>query len=77
MITNFKKIEDTALELDKEHRAELAKRLIYSLDEQVDDDIEEAWSDEIHKRKAEIKSGKVAPISGEDVHNAVRKRLAK
>ncbi|MEX0608059.1 MAG: addiction module protein [Balneolaceae bacterium] len=77
MITDFKEIEDSALELDEKHRAELAKRLINSLDEQIDDDIEQAWIDEIRRRKAEIKSGKVTPISGEEVHKAARERLSR
>ncbi|MEX0771656.1 MAG: addiction module protein [Balneolales bacterium] len=77
MITDFKKIEHSALELDEKHRAELAKRLISSLDQQIDDDIEQVWIDEINRRKAEIKSGKVTPISGEEVHKAARERLNK
>jgi putative addiction module component (TIGR02574 family) len=77
MITDFKEIENSALKLDEKHRAELAKRLIESLDEQVDENIEQAWIDEVHRRKKEIKSGKVTPIPGEEVHNDVRKLLNK
>ncbi|MEX0779095.1 MAG: addiction module protein [Balneolales bacterium] len=75
MITDFKEIEHSALELDKKRRAELAKRLIRSLDEQVDTDMEQIWIEEIARRKEEIKSGKVSPLSGEDVHKAARKIL--
>jgi len=35
MKTDFKEIESSALELDEKHRAELAKRLIKSLDDEV------------------------------------------
>ncbi|CAN5268060.1 hypothetical protein BH23BAC3_BH23BAC3_01450 [soil metagenome] len=76
-MTDFKEIENSALELDEKHRAELAKRLIKSLDEQVDDDIEQAWIDEVHRRKEEMKSGKVTPIPGEEVHKEARKLLNK
>ena len=77
MITNFKDIEHSALELDKKRRAELAKRLIKSLDEEIDSDIEQAGIDEVTRRKEEIKSGKVSPLSGEEVHKEARKILKK
>lgn len=77
MITDFKEIEHSALELDKKRRAELAKRLIKSLDEEIDSDIEQSWIDEVTRRKEEIKSGKVFPLSGEEVHKEARKILKK
>jgi len=77
MFTDFKEIQDSALELDKNHRAELAKKLIDSLDQHFDEDIEQAWIDEIKRRKAEIKSGKITPISGQEVHKAARELLKK
>ncbi len=77
MITDFKEIQHSALELDENHRAELAKKLIDSLDQHFDDDIEQAWIDEIKRRKAEIKSGEVTPISGHEVHKAARELLKK
>lgn len=64
MTKDYKEIQHLALKLDESHRAELAKKLIDSLDHQVDDDIEQAWIDEVKRRKAEIKLGKVTPISG-------------
>jgi glucose-6-phosphate-specific signal transduction histidine kinase len=77
MITDFKEIQHSALELDEQHRAELAKKLIDSLDQQIDDNIDQAWIDEIKKRKAQIKSGEVAPLSGREVHKAARELLKK
>ncbi|MEX2464088.1 MAG: addiction module protein [Balneolaceae bacterium] len=77
MITDFKEIQHSALELDEKHRAELAKSLINSLEKHIDEDIEQAWIDEIQRRKAEIKSGKVSPISGQEVHKAARELLKK
>ncbi|MEX0780082.1 MAG: addiction module protein [Balneolales bacterium] len=75
MINDFKEIKDSALQLDEKHRAELAKRLISSLDEHVEEDIEQAWIDEVKRRKEEIQSGKVTPVSGDEVHQAARKIL--
>ena len=74
---DYKEIQNSALELGENHRAELAKKLIDSLDQQIDDDIEQAWIDEVKRRKAEIKSGRVTPISGKEVHKAARDFLKK
>ena len=63
--------------MDDNHRAELAKSLIDSLDQQIDDDVKQAWIDEFKRRKAEIKSGDATPISGQAVHKAARKILEK
>lgn len=75
MTKDYKEIQHSALKLDESHRAELAKKLIESLDHQVDDDIEQAWIDEVKRRKVEIKSGKVTPISGQEVHKTARELL--
>ncbi|MFH5883011.1 addiction module protein [Halalkalibaculum sp. DA3122] len=77
MITDFNKIENSALKLDENHRAELAKRLIASLDQQVDQDIEQAWIQEVNRRKKELNSGEVDPISAEEVLSNARKLLQK
>lgn len=77
MITDFKEIENSALELNEKQRADLAKRLINSLDEHVDENIEQNWIEEVRRRKEEIKSGKVTPVPGEEVHREARKILNK
>lgn len=74
---DFKEIEQSALELDKEHRAELAKRLLISLEETIDEDIEQAWMDEINRRKAQVESGEVKTIPGEEVLEKARNLLSK
>lgn len=75
MITDYKEIQDSALELDENHRAELAKKLIDSLDRQIDDDVEQAWIDEVQKRKESLASGKASLHSAADVLKEARKRL--
>ena len=77
MSTDYKEIQHSALELDENQRADLAKKLIDSLDQQFDDDIEQAWMDEVKRRKAEIQSGTVSLISGQEVHKAARDLLKK
>jgi putative addiction module component (TIGR02574 family) len=57
-----KRLYDTALHLPDSERAELAARLIESLDSQVDDDLDVVWGVEIERRLEELDSGKVATI---------------
>ncbi len=57
-----RQLYDTALHLSDSERAELAARLIESLDSQVDDDLDVAWGAEIKHRLEELGSGKVATI---------------
>lgn len=51
-----------ALALPPEARAALADCLLESLDDTVDEGVEEEWSKEITRRIAELDSGKVKPI---------------
>ncbi len=60
-----------ALSLPTEARAALADSLLESLDTDVDDNVAEAWREEIHQRLQEIDKGAAALISWEDA----RKRL--
>lgn len=74
---DFKEIEQSALKLDEKHRAELAKRLLISLEESIDEDIEQAWIDEINRRKAQVESDEVESIPGEEVLEKARDLLKK
>ncbi|CAN5763101.1 hypothetical protein BH23THE1_BH23THE1_14710 [soil metagenome] len=74
---DFKEIERSALKLDEKHRAELAKRLLISLEETIDEDIEQAWIEEIKHRKAQVESGEVETIPGEEVLEKARNLLKK
>lgn len=60
-----------ALELPPETRASLAGSLIESLETEVDEDSEAAWSDEISRRIREVEEGKVALLHWSEV----RRRL--
>jgi putative addiction module component (TIGR02574 family) len=55
-----------ALALPAEVRAALADSLLESLDSEVDEDAEEAWSQEIQRRLQEIDRGAVRLIPWED-----------
>jgi putative addiction module component (TIGR02574 family) len=55
-----------ALALTSKDRADLAASLLESLDPDVDEDAEEAWSAEIQKRIQEIDNGTVEMIPWEE-----------
>ncbi|HZO30922.1 MAG TPA: addiction module protein [Chloroflexota bacterium] len=61
-----------ALELPPEQRAELAGRLIESLDPLPEEDVEEAWSEEIRRRLESLHSGTATTISFAESRRRVR-----
>jgi hypothetical protein len=70
---NLKQIEDEALHLSEEGRAELAQKLLISLDLPSENEISVAWLREAQRRARELDEGFVRPISSDDVR---RKELA-
>jgi len=72
---NTETLEDTALHLPMQQRAELAHKLLLSLEEQSDGEIAEAWRVEALRRSAEIDSGLVDTVSSEEVSAAARALL--
>lgn len=68
-------LEDTVLHLPLQQRAELAHKLILSLEEQNEDEIAEAWRVEALRRAAEIDSGQADTVSAEEVSAAARTLL--
>jgi putative addiction module component (TIGR02574 family) len=61
------RIFEQALTLSEAERAELAAKLLASLDEGSDPDAEEAWSAEITKRAESVVRGEAKLIAWEDV----------
>jgi putative addiction module component (TIGR02574 family) len=57
-----KQLLEEALLLPSEARAALAGELIQSLDDHLDDDAEEAWSDEIRRRLDRLDAGTAKTI---------------
>jgi putative addiction module component (TIGR02574 family) len=64
-----------AMHLSVSSRAELAEKLVESLDFFEDDDIQRAWVTEAIQRRDEIQSGRVKTIPGEQVLAEVRQML--
>ena len=65
MSREAEKILEDALKLPQEARAAVAGRLIESLDVDVDEEAEAAWSTEISRRLVELDSGAVKTIPWE------------
>jgi putative addiction module component (TIGR02574 family) len=62
--------------LPREDRAEIAQRLLGSLDEPTDPDWESAWADELKKRAERMKNGSVKGIPFEEVMATIRRKIA-
>lgn len=54
---------EAALALPEDERAQLAEKLVASLDGDVDPDAEAAWGQEIERRLARIEAGQSKTIS--------------
>jgi putative addiction module component (TIGR02574 family) len=63
---------EAALRLAPRERAELVEALTASLD---GSDLGEAWESEIQRRIADIDSGRVVPVPGEEVFSRLEQRL--
>ncbi len=63
----LKEIELEALHLPENERAELAQKLLLSLDSPSEDEISDDWLLEASRRAKDLDSGLVQPISAEDV----------
>jgi putative addiction module component (TIGR02574 family) len=70
-------IEAGAMDLPPSERAHLARRLIQSLDEEVEDptEVERAWEAEIQRRLNEYRADNVQTAPAADVLSEARCRL--
>jgi putative addiction module component (TIGR02574 family) len=77
MGTSPQQIETDALGLPVNERARLARRLIESLDEEIEDpaEVERAWETEIQRRLDEYRAGKAQTTPATDVFSEARRRL--
>ncbi len=70
-------ITTEAMQLSVSSRAELAEKLVTSLDFPEDDDAQRAWATEAIRRLDDVRSGKVQTIPGEQVLAEVRRILGR
>lgn len=67
MVEEVRKIVEQALKMPARERAEIAQRLLESLDSQIDINVESAWQSEVERRISELDSGRVSCIPWEEV----------
>ena len=77
MSLRVEEITAAALALSDDERAALADQLVESLDPLEDEAILGLWVEEAKHRLAELDSGRVEPIDGEQVLKEVRESLRK
>jgi putative addiction module component (TIGR02574 family) len=69
---NLQRIENEALHLPKEERAQLIQRLVLSLESPSEEELKADWLLEARRRAEELDSGSVQPVPGEDVMKKAR-----
>ncbi len=77
MARPLKEIEQELLTLSRKERADIALRLIRSLDEGIEEDVDAYWKEELVRRSQEIESGKAKLIPAEEVFKKARERFLK
>lgn len=71
----LQQIEQEALQLTEVERAELAKKLLLSLDSPSEAEIQEDWLAEAYLRARDLDEGKVQPIPAEEVRRKAKALL--
>lgn len=76
MSSTLIEIEQQAVRLSQEQRAQLALFLIQSLESTNDGDVADAWRVEAEARLEQIERGESLPIPGDEVFTKIRRRFA-
>ncbi len=75
MALTLDQVADEAMQLPAAARAQLAERMVESLDLTEADAIQRAWTEEAIHRRDDIRSGRVPPVPGDEVMAEVRRAL--
>ena len=70
-----KTLEEQALSLPPEERAKLAQKLLLSLEDLAEGELEDAWLSEAGRRARELDRGEVQPVPAEEVRRKARALL--
>lgn len=73
MSTSLEVLEAEVLQLAPADRSRLLERLIASLD--ADPEVEQAWEREADRREAELESGSIVAVPGQEAIARLRARL--
>jgi len=75
MDTRLDKIAADAMQLSLRDRVRLAQRLVASLDDQVETDVEALWLAEAERRLGELRTGVVKGIDAGEAFRKAREAL--
>ena len=74
-IMKSKTLQEAALDLPPNERADLARKLLLSLDDPSEEELAQTWLLEAEQRAGEIDRGEVEAISAEEVRRKARALL--
>lgn len=74
MTISSKRLADAVMELPKGDRESLLERLVDSLEAK---ELQDSWVREAKARRDDVRSGKVKPVSAEDVYARIDKILGR
>ena len=75
MTKTLQEIKKDILTLSSRERAALARHLINTLDDDMDEDVEELWLKEAEQRYEEYRRGKITAVSAEEAFREARRRF--
>jgi putative addiction module component (TIGR02574 family) len=76
MTTTAQKVCIEALSLPQESRAEIAERLLSSLDQKMDAGFERLWKQEIRRRRREIRQDKAKLVPADEAMASALRAVA-
>jgi putative addiction module component (TIGR02574 family) len=74
MVKNLSEIESEVRRLPTKDRARLIRRLIATLEDENEGDVEQAWLDEAERRLAAYRRGETSAHPGDEVFEAILSR---
>ncbi|OGI37469.1 MAG: hypothetical protein A2140_05055 [Candidatus Muproteobacteria bacterium RBG_16_62_13] len=77
MARPIEELNQELLSLPRKERADLVLRLIRSLDEGAEEDVDAYWKEELVRRSRQIDAGEAELIPAEEVLRKAHERLAK
>jgi hypothetical protein len=76
IMLSIERLMKEALSLPNALRAQLAERLVESLEFDIDGTVQKLWTAEAKQRRDEIRSGVVEPIPGEEALAQIRRIIS-
>jgi putative addiction module component (TIGR02574 family) len=74
MAATVEKLAQDALALSQRERAELAHKILVSLEDVADENVDDVWDEEIERRVERIKEGTAKGRPAEEIFRDIRAR---